>query len=143
MRASKPFHPSPLWAVLKKAVMERACAGMLFWGVLCSTALADVTINGKTYQGSRVVVKEGLVIVDGKVVEEQTLGALTIVVNGTLEQLQSDRSVLVDGDIKGSVSASGTVKAQTIHGDVEATGSVKAGQIHGAVQAVGRVACKP
>ena len=109
---------------------------------ISSFVLADVSINGKVYKGKQVVVKGENVLVDGKVVQEQSVGILNITVTGNIDQVITDRSVKVMGDIKGSVQASGRVVANTIHGNVKATGSVTAKQIKGHVKAVGRVSCE-
>ena len=129
-------------------------------GVLmsASTVSGEVIINGKQYKGDKVVVENGTVRIDGRVVERQASGKLNIVINGTLKQLQSDRAVNVDGDIRGRVHASGSVraeniqgpvtasgrvKAEVIKGDVHAKGSVRADKIVGDVKSTGNVRCNP
>lgn len=106
----------------------------------CPLTLADVTVNGKTYQGSSVKVIDGDVYIDGKLVDKQP-GNRQIVIHGDVGSLTSDQSVKVMGDVKGNVIAGGSVNVGNVGGNVDAQGSVNAAQIHGNTHAGGSIIC--
>jgi hypothetical protein len=117
----------------------------------------SVTINGKTYKGGKSVsVVNGVVIVDGKRVNEVEEGNRVVLqISGSIEKFLCDGDLEVEGDInaeevvsgqsiscsniKGSVFSKGSVTSSDIDGRVEAGGSVNCANIGGDVQAGGSV----
>ena len=101
----------------------------------------SVTINGKTYSGSRsVVVKNNVVYVDGNKVDHGTTekGILEVHVTGVLENLEADGSVTCD-DVQGTVQAGGSVTCDNVGGTVQAGGSVTCDNVAGSIMAGGSV----
>ena len=99
-----------------------------------------VTINGKTYHGNNIVVRNGVVTIDGVAVDgEHKNGILEIKVGGDLCQLKSDLSVSVNGQVSGDVTAGGSVNCGNVVGDVSAGGSVHCGRVGGDLTAGGSV----
>lgn len=100
----------------------------------------SVTINGVTYEGDNIVVRNNKVFINGKDIEAvpNKKGILGIEVTGTLASLETDSSVNCD-DIAGNVRAAGSVNCDDIGGDVSAGGSVNADDIGGSVTAGGSV----
>lgn len=101
----------------------------------------SVTINGKTYSGSKsVVVKNSQVYVDGKKVDHGTVenGILEVKVTGVLESLEADGSVTCD-DVHGTVQAGGSVTCDNVGGTVQAGGSVTCDNVAGSIMAGGSV----
>ena len=98
-----------------------------------------VTINGTTYHGNTVTIKDGKVIVDGKEVECKEK-EIHISVTGdvdTIETASGDVEVSGDANIVSSTSGDVVVKG-SVNGDVETvSGDVDVcGDIHGKVTTV-------
>lgn len=99
-----------------------------------------ITINGKTYKGNSVVVRNHTIYIDGKKVTDKDMPEtiLQIEVKGTLASLETDASVNCDS-VKGNVDAGGSVNCDTVGGDVNAGGSVNCDDVGGNVTAGGSV----
>ena len=106
-----------------------------------------VTINGK-----RIIVPDGSVsIINDKVfvngkeylqsgdLEKAT--EIRVVINGTLELLETSKSISLTGDIKGNVTALGSINCDRIGGDVYSGGSVSCDNVGGNVFSDGSVSC--
>jgi hypothetical protein len=116
--------------------------------------MSKITINGKSYQGNNVIIKDGVIVVDGDVVDNDSSSS-QIVIHGDVSVLHTDKSVschningdvVVSGnitcdDIDGNVTAGGSVSCDGIDGDVKAGGSVSCNEIDGDVFAGGSVSC--
>lgn len=101
-----------------------------------------VEIGGKKYVGNNIVIRNGVVIVDGVVQEGTVTGVVEIkVVEGVLGRLETDASVVCQ-DVLGDITAGGSVKSGNVGGNVSAGGSVKANDIGGGVTAGGSVNAK-
>ena len=102
-----------------------------------------ITINGHTYHvsGNNISVINNDVIVNGVKINtgEKLKDIVTIKFDGCLATLHSDVSVDVLGDVRGNVTAGGSVKCEKVGGDVSAGGSVRCSQIDGRVVAGGSV----
>lgn len=96
-----------------------------------------ITYNGKQYEGNSISVVNGVVIVDGKVVEEGNQASV-IHIHGDVGQLKTDKSVNCN-NVKQWVDAGGSVNCGNVGGDVDAGGSVNAGKVLGSVDAGGSV----
>ncbi len=79
--------------------------------------MSKITINGITYQGENITVKNGQVIIDGKKYSASA-NKINISVEGNVNELQVDscEQVTVNGEIKGDV--------KTMSGDVVTTGPI-------------------
>lgn len=101
-----------------------------------------ITINGKTITclGSNVVINNGKVIVDGKIIQECRSGDIKVAIEGDVNKIDCSGSVTirgnagnidcggsceVNGDVKGNIDAGGSVTCGNVLGDIDAGGSVK------------------
>ena len=101
--------------------------------------MARITIDGRTFVGNSIQMRNGVVVVDGVVQDGTLAGVVEVrVVEGVLGKLECDASVIC-GDVAGDVSAGGSVKAGHVTGNVDAGGSVVCGNVAGAVDAGGSV----
>ena len=105
---------------------------------------SSITINGKkiSCSGNNVVISNGKIVVDGKVISSEIGNNVIVVVDGNVNKLECVGSVEVRGDASyvdcgGSCTVSGEVK-----GSVNAGGSVKCGTVEGDICAGGSVSCK-
>lgn len=101
----------------------------------------SVTINGKTYTGTKSIsVRNNVVIIDGKKVDHGTVenGILEIHVTGVLEHLETDASVVCN-DVHGDVQSGGSVSCDNVGGTVQAGGSVSCDNVGGSIMAGGSV----
>ena len=103
-----------------------------------SQSNGNVTVNGKTYKGKSVVVRNNKVIIDGKQVDDKDLPetVLAIEVKGDLVSLETDASVNCE-NIKGDVDAGGSVNCGSVGGDVDAGRSDNCGLVGVDVDAAG------
>jgi len=107
------------------------------------------TINGKSFtsMSGSVSVINGRVFIDGKEVsgeEGQVSGVVEIrVLEGQIQNLRSDASITVEGDVQGNVDAGVSASVGgSVGGQVEAGGSAKVGgSVGGSVAAGGSVNC--
>jgi hypothetical protein len=98
--------------------------------------MATITINGVTYSGKNVSVRNGHVSIDGK--ESDTAGAprVTIEVHGDIETFQCDScdTASIHGDVGSVTTASGNVHCGDVSGSVRtASGNVSCRDIGGNV----------
>jgi len=81
--------------------------------------MGKITINGRTYQGSSVIVNNNDVIIDGKKVDYGTsTEPIKVYVEGNVEKLKC-HDAEITGDVYGNVDAH-NVTCDTIGGDVDA-----------------------
>jgi len=102
-----------------------------------------IVINGKRIEspsGSNLSVIDGVVSIDGVVVEGGLQGVVNINWEAPLVNLRADGSVTC-GDVAGNVSAGGSVHAENIQGSASAGGSVNCQDIHGNANAGGSIHC--
>lgn len=112
--------------------------------------MATITIGGVTITGNNIQIKNGVVTVDGVVVDgvQNTAGmsisaggAVEIrVLEGRVENLNADGSINA-GSVEGSVRAGGSVNCDAVKGSVSAGGSVNCDDVGGNVSAGGSVTC--
>ena len=102
--------------------------------------MATININGRNYNGTKVVIRDGIIAIDDVVQNDNSAkNAVDIrVLDGTIFNLETDRSVSC-GRVNGNVSAGGSVNCDDVHGDVNAGGSVNCDDIAGHVVAGGSV----
>ena len=97
------------------------------------------TINGKTYTGNKISVSNGVVTVDGVVVEENN-NSTTFIVKGDLASLVCDWSVSVNGNVH-TITGANTISCDDVEGNIECKGSVNCDDVGGNITAGGSVNC--
>ena len=116
--------------------------------------MTQVIINGQTYTGSNVKIKNNIVFVDGEEVKSDSK-QITININGNVDNFYVDHAntIHVDGNVNtlkttsgdvtcnnvnlGVTTTSGDVECEDINGNVKTTsGDVKAKTITGLVTTV-------
>ena len=97
-----------------------------------------ITINGQTISSSgNIIIRNGKVTVDGK--EIANIDASEIVIHGSVEKLDTDLSVNVNGIVHGNINAGGSVNCDEVKWNVIAGGSVNCDDVGGSVTAGGSV----
>ncbi len=98
-----------------------------------------IQIGGKTFSipnGSSISIKNGKVIVDGKLLEStEPLRPIYVEVYGDVKDLKTNNTATIHGSVTGSVEAGNTVECGDVGGNVEAGNSVHARHIKGNVKA--------
>jgi len=109
------------------------------------STMGTVTINGRTFSGNNLTMRNGRIIVDGKDVTDDTgvdmATVLEVKITGEIGSLECDKSVTVVGAITGNVDARGSVTCDDVGGDVKAGGSANTNNVKGNVYANGSVNC--
>lgn len=95
----------------------------------------EIVINGSSYMGNSVSIKNGAVYIDG-VQQEQQLGHNIIVaVHGDVESLDLGSGSVAAQNVGHITSGSGDVTCETVKGDVRTgSGDVTAVKIEGSVR---------
>lgn len=104
-----------------------------------------ITINGKSIsvQGNNILVINNKVYVDEKLVEEGLLGEVKISFEGDLANLDTNSSVIVNGNVSGDINSNGSVTVNgDVKGDIDCNGSVSCGSVQGSIDAMGSVSLK-
>lgn len=123
--------------------LKRNLIGPLIRGHNQGHSVGTIRIGNKTYQGNDLSIINGVVRIDGKLIEEQDTGVqnkiLQVhVLEGTINNLRTDASVTCQ-DVTGYVDAGGSVTCKNVGGDVDAGGSVSCNDVKGDVDAGGSV----
>lgn len=113
-------------------------------------SMATIKIGGVSVTGNNIEIRNGVVTVDGVVIEGvqntsgasiSTGGAVEVrVLEGRVENLKADGSI-VAANVEGSVQAGGSVNCDAVDGSVSAGGSVNCDDVRGNVSAGGSVSC--
>lgn len=93
----------------------------------------SITINGKTYNGNRIVVTNGHVVIDG-VDATPDAKVVNIVVNGDIQSINADscQSIHVNGNVGEVSSQSGDIQCGNVNGSVQTmSGDIKCGHVSG------------
>lgn len=101
-----------------------------------------IVVNGKKIEcsGNRVSVNNGTIIVDGKVVANESSQEINVVIDGNVSELECAGSVTVNGNVEGDIDCSGKCDIKGyVAGDVNASGSVSCGIVKGDVTAAGSI----
>lgn len=100
-----------------------------------------IIINGTKIQttGNNITMINGSVFVDGKAIQTNLTGNVTIEFIGDLASLKTDGSATVNGNVKGDVDCGGSCNCGNISGSVDAGGSVTCGNVEGDVDAGGSI----
>jgi len=100
-----------------------------------------IVINGKHYSGLSVSIINDSIFIDGKKVDSTKENILEIKVIGDLAKLTTDKSVTVNGNIKGDVEVGGSITCGDVDGNINVGGSITCDDINGSVNAGGSVSC--
>lgn len=87
-----------------------------------------ITVNNVTVEveeGSHVVVRNGVLFVNGEAIQSQLSGDVHVHWHGDLASLEADGSVSCR-DVEGDLTAGGSVQCRNVEGTVSAGGSVHA-----------------
>ncbi len=101
--------------------------------------MSSITIDGKTFSGNNVSIINGVVTIDGVAQDGKLEGKVELHITGVLDSLETDASVNMKGEIKGDVSAGGSVNCDDVGGNVSAGGSVNCDDVDGNVTAGGSI----
>lgn len=96
---------------------------------------ATITIDGRTFSGSSISIRNGKVVIDG-VEQDGTLSGVVEVriVEGAIEHLHSDMSVTC-GDVTGNATAGMELHCGNVGGNAIAGMDLKCGTVGGSVNA--------
>lgn len=102
---------------------------------------SKVTINGKTYEGSHISMQGNNVYVDGKLADGVDEKRVEITILCNVDEITSDESIHIKGNVTGNVSAKASVSCDAVFGDVHGGASVNCDDVHGNVTAGTAVNC--
>jgi hypothetical protein len=123
---------------------QTKCSSGDLVGHSISTNMSSFTINGQTFTGNSIQIRDNRVIIDGVDINHdatQNKGIIEVrVLEGTIETLTSDRSVTAQ-DIGGSATAGLGLNCKNVKGNVTAGQSVNCENIGGSVKAGHSVNC--
>lgn len=101
--------------------------------------MASFNIDGVSITGTNITIRNGTIIVDGKVIKDGASGVVEVkVTGGKISKLDTDASVSCL-DVSGDVHAGGSVNCDNIGGNVNAGGSVNCDDVGGNINAGGSV----
>ena len=103
-----------------------------------------ITINGKTItcSGTNVVINNGKVIVDDKIIQECNSGDIKVAIEGDVNKIDCGGSVEIHGN-SGNIDCGGSCEVSgNVNGDIDAGGSVTCGNVSGDIDAGGSVRCR-
>lgn len=93
----------------------------------------SVTINGVTYGGRNIQIKQGRVFVDNVYQGADVVGSVTVAVNGFCESASTGSGdIIVNGSANSVVTGSGDVQCSDVRGSVStASGDVSCKAVYG------------
>jgi hypothetical protein len=103
-----------------------------------------ISINGKTYTGNNITIKNGNVIIDGKNVESKDNSDEKIVIQleGNFNNFKCDESIIVKGNIKAdNIEVSNNIQCDDVVGDINAGKNVQCDDVAGDINAGNNVTC--
>lgn len=101
--------------------------------------MGTININGQTFVGNSITIRNGVVIIDGVEQGRGLTGVVDVrITEGTVGKLECDGSVTC-GLVNGDVSAGGSVRCDNVAGNVSAGGSVTCDEVGGSVSAGGSI----
>lgn len=96
-----------------------------------------IQINGQTYSGKSVIIRDGQVFVDGGLASELDTYTISVTINGDVQSVETaSGDIEVVGDVTGRCeTASGDITCGAVGGDVSTmSGDVECGHIAGNVR---------
>jgi hypothetical protein len=101
----------------------------------------QTVINGKRYTGNNISIIDGQVIVDGVVQGEVGERKIEIQVLCNVDQIFSEESITINGNVTGDIEAKMSVNCDNVTGNVSAGMSVNCDDVGGNVSAGMTVNC--
>lgn len=106
----------------------------------------NIIINGEeitlTGPGSNIVINNGKIIVDGKVIRSELASKVEVTINGDVGSIDCSGSVIVHGNT-GSIDCGNSCTVNgDVNGDIDAGNSVTCGNVSGDIDAGGSVRCR-
>jgi len=104
--------------------------------------MGTIIMNGKKYSGNNISIINGVVTIDGKMVDDCDLpeNVFKIKIEGSVENIFTDKSVEC-GTVTGNVIAGGSVACDSVKGYAESVGSISCEDIGGTVNSGGSISC--
>jgi hypothetical protein len=101
---------------------------------------STVIVNGKKYEveGSNISIVNNKIYSDGKLVNKEEINANSIIIEGNVENIETDLSVSCN-NVKGDIKAGGSINCDNVGGNVTAGGSVNCDKVKGNINAKGSV----
>jgi len=101
---------------------------------------STVIVNGKKYkvEGNNISVQNGKIYVDGKLINKKEAKANNIIIEGNVENIETDLSVSCN-NVKGDIKAGGSINCDNVGGNITASGSVNCDRVNGDINAKGSV----
>jgi hypothetical protein len=101
---------------------------------------STVVVNGKKYEveGSNISIINNKIYSDGKLVNKEEINANSIIIEGNVENIETDLSVSCN-NVKGDIKAGGSINCDNVGGNVTAGGSVNCDKVKGNINAKGSV----
>lgn len=101
--------------------------------------MGRIVIDGRTFEGNSISIRNGHVVIDGVAQDGQLSGVVEVrIVEGVLGKLECDASVTC-GEVRGDISAGGSVRCGNVSGSVSAGGSVTCANAGANISAGGSV----
>lgn len=101
-----------------------------------------ISINGNVFAGSRIVIGNNNIVIDGVSALENLSGIVEIKIDGDVLIEKCNASMTVNGNILGGVAVGGSLSCGNITGSASAGGSIKCLDVGGNISAGGGVVCK-
>ncbi len=104
-----------------------------------------ITVNGETFDGQNIIIRNGRVIVDGKDVTPE-VREINIVINGNIDTLVADacQKISVTGDVGNLKTVSGNVdiKGSALGPVTTTSGDIICGEVKNSISSVsGNIDC--
>lgn len=98
---------------------------------------ATVVVNGRSYHGANVSIRNGKVTVDGVVQDDELVGEVHVTVNGDIEKLEVGAGAVTAHNVGSVTSQSGDVSCGDVSGSVSSmSGDVTCGAVGGSVSSM-------
>ncbi|RYD62403.1 MAG: hypothetical protein EOP83_14680 [Verrucomicrobiaceae bacterium] len=109
--------------------------------------MATIKIGKLTVTGEEVIITGNAVSVDGEALSQSEAekaflipGVVNItLIDGTLQNLTTDGTVNVAGNVKGNITAGNSINCEAVGGNVEAGNNIRCGRIGGSATAKGSI----
>lgn len=107
--------------------------------------MASILINGQNYQfedNSNINISANKIIVNGIEITDYNktqVPILNITVNGPVNNITSELSINIKGDVSGSIKAGNSINCNDVNGDVKAGNSISCKKVSGNIKAGGNI----
>lgn len=107
--------------------------------------VGNISINGRSFEGSDIQIFNDRIFVDGVDVTNQdgkaATGIVKIEITGDVKVVKCDRSLEIKGNVLGDATSGGSMNCGDVTGNAESSGSLKAGNIGGNARSGGSMNC--